>query len=292
MSSVGLDAMSSARIQLHLDIHEPIELVDMTLSFQALAMEYRKHINKKAKAKGGKASDDIKLYITKIESNCILAELGSATDILGAMFPALDSINIFLEFMKNMTDRIKYFQGVGKAGSVEASDIPCGKIECDRVADILKAVAENKNGQLGLSVIEYEEKKTDAEVRFSVKLTSDEALQARRGALLSKQALELTSDADHKNVLMYFHQTNIDDPKSKGRTGDKAVVKSLSPGPMPVYFLSEMDREKIRYLIHDKNQNPLKVSFNVDVNVETDKNDKPRFYRVLKVHEIYFDEDE
>ncbi|MCW7552587.1 hypothetical protein NX722_07975 [Endozoicomonas gorgoniicola] len=231
-------------------------------------------------------------YITKIENNCILAELGSATDILGALFPALDSINIFMEFMNNIVDRIKYFRGVGKEGGVEASEVPYTKTECDRAADILKAVADNKDGQLGFSVIEYEEERADAKVKFNIKFTSDEALQARRGALLSKQALEQTSDADHKNVLMYFHQTNIDDPKADGRTGDKAVVKSLSIDPLSVFFLSEMDREKIRYLIHDKNQNPLKVSFNVDVNVETDKNDKPRFYRVSRVHEIYFDDED
>lgn len=36
----------------------------------------------------------------------------------------------------------------------------------------------------------------------------------------------------------------------------------------------------------DPHQNPFKAAFRVDVNVETDRNRIPRFYRVVHIHEV------
>jgi hypothetical protein len=286
--------MSNARIQLHLNIHEPIELVDMTKSFQAIAFQYKKYLVEEARAQNKKIDDsEVKLYITKIESNCILAELGGAIAILGSLFPLMNYTNVFVQFAQNVERTISWCRGVAKAESVDPKGIPYAKGDLDRVAQLTKIASECHGGELGIDVIEYVERETEKEkvVHLSVKYTSEEAYQARKGALVAMQALEYTADADHKNMLMYFYQTNTDEPKANGRTGDKAIIKSLHKKPLPVYFLSELDQQKITYLIHDEEHNPLKISLNVDVNVETDRNDKPIFYRVLRVHEIYPEDD-
>jgi hypothetical protein len=82
-------------------------------------------------------------------------------------------------------------------------------------------VAKNKNGSLGLSMVEYDETTKERSVRARFAFTSEEAHDAQRGALLAQRILDDRGEADHKNVLMYFHQTNIEDPKADGRTGDK-----------------------------------------------------------------------
>ena len=122
--------------------------------------------------------------------------------------------------------------------------------------------------------------------QLKISYTSEEAFTARRGAIKAQKALEYTSDADHKSVLMYFYQTNVDDPKSTGRTGDKAIIRAIRDKPLPVYFVSELDQQKIKYMMADPDTNPFKASFVVDVNVETDRNDIPRIYRIMHVHEI------
>ena len=282
--------MSSARLQIHLNVHEPIELVDMTKSFQAMAFQYKKYLTDEARAQNKKIDDtEVKLYITKIESNCILAELGSAIPILGMLFPLMNSTNVFVQFAQNIDAAVSWCRGVGKAETVDPKEVPYAKGDLDRVAQLTKIASECNGGELGIDVIEYAEQETEAEktVHLSIKYTSEDSYLARKGALVAMQALEHTADADHKNMLMYFYQTNTDEPKATGRTGDKAVIKSLHEKPLPVYFLSELDQQKITYLIHDEEHNPLKISLNVDVNVETDRNDKPIFYRVLHVHEIY-----
>jgi hypothetical protein len=75
-------------------------------------------------------------------------------------------------------------------------------------------------------------------------------------------------------------------PKSDGRTDDKAIINSISPKPLPVHFASQLDAARIADMKADPQQNPFKAAFRVDVNVETDRNQVPRFYRVVHLHEI------
>ena len=49
---------------------------------------------------------------------------------------------------------------------------------------------------------------------------------------------------------------------------------------------NSLDSDKIKSFIHDPDMNPFKASYRVDVNVEVDKNDVPRFFRVMRLHEI------
>lgn len=288
--SIGL---GDSRIRLHFDVHEPIELVELTLSFQAVAREYRSFLVNKVRQEGGRAKDtDIKLYVTKIENNCILAELGSATEIMGAMFQTMDYINIFVDFVKNIENAVNYFKEVGKTGKVDAKEIPYTKRQTQSIVDILKTASKNKNGQLGLEAIEFQTEAPDGEkTHLAVRFTRKDALDATRGALLSSQALEQRGDVEYPSVLMYFHQANIDDPKSEGRTGYRAIIKSISDIDLPVHFVSEIDQDRIKDLVNDPDLNPFKASYRVDVNVEIDRNDKPKFYRVIRLHEVIPDAD-
>jgi hypothetical protein len=280
-------AVSDSRIILHFDIHEPIELMDLTLSFASLAQQYRKFLSDKAKQQSQKINEaDVKLYITKIENNCILAELAGAVNILGSLMPLADYTNTFVEFMKNINNAILYFQAVSKKETVDVKNLPYSKKQCEQMSDFLSVVANNKDGRLGLSVATYEKEEKDIKHKVSFEFKSEEAHEAQKGALIAQAALEHSGAVDHENVLMYFHQTNLENPKAQGRTGDRGVIKSIYSKPLPVYFISDLDRDKVKTFVDDPNMNPFKASYRVDVNVETDRNDRPKFYRVMKLHEI------
>ncbi len=285
--------ISNARIRLHLDVHSPIELIEMTLSFQAIAFEYKDYLKKEFLQQGKLISevDSIKLYITKIENNCILAELTSASIIMGQLFSGMNNINIFVDFVTNIKLSINYFIELAKQKTIHPKDILYTKQQCKRYADLLKIAAENKEGQLGISAIDYEDENQEAKIKLTVKFNSDEAFEARKGALLAKEALDHKEDATFKNVLMYFQQTNIDEAKDSGRTGDKAIIKSIYSKELPVYFISEVDQQKINYEKHDPEKNPLKCSYRVDVNVEKDRFNVPKFYRVIQINEVIPPED-
>ena len=110
--------------------------------------------------------------------------------------------------------------------------------------------------------------------------------EARKGALIAKEKFGQRSEADYKKVLMNLYQINTDSPKASGRTSHKVVISSISEKPLPVYFASNMDQDKIRNILNDPKQNPFKLGFVVDVNVENNSDKLPGFYRVLNVIEI------
>ena len=286
-------SVSPARIVLHFNVHEPIELTDLTMSFAALASQYRKHLIDKIRSNGGKTKDvEIKLYITKIENNCILAELAGATDILGALFSVMDYSSIFTEFTTNINTAIQYFKALPSKNSksIKESEIPYTKKECHDLANFLKVVS--KKGELGLSVAEFNKKTETDEILVSFKYTSGEAFEARKGCLLAQDILEYKGEADYYNVLMYFQQTNTDESKKEGRTEEKAVINAITKKPLPVYIVANLDRERVMSNKDDPSMNPLKVSYYVDVNVETDRNDTPKRFRVMKIIDVVADDDD
>ena len=108
--------------------------------------------------------------------------------------------------------------------------------------------------------------------------------------MLAQKVLEYRGASQYPNVLLYFQRTSTDAPKSDGRTDDKAIINAIAPKPLPVHFASPLDAARINDMKADPLQNPFKAAFRVDVNVETDRNHVPRFYRVIHIHEIIPDE--
>lgn len=293
IESFEMDIVAPNRLELHFDIERPVELTDLTLAFNGLARDYRKFLVEHVRTNGGKIKGgEVKLYVTKIESNCILAELAGATPILGAIISMMDYKLIFMDYIAHVRRSVEYFGNIGKLGKVDPQKLDVTKAQCTNFSDFAKIVAENEDGKLGLKSLEYLDDTQERRIHVKAEFSASEILEARRGALIASKALEYRGDADHKEVLMYFHQTNLDDAKAKGVTGDKAVVASISDKPLPVHFISDLDRDRVRDLKDDEGTNPLKLELRVDVNVEKNRNDVPRFYRVLHVHEIIQDEED
>ncbi len=286
-------SVSDARILLHFDIHEPIELTELTLSFGSLAKQYRKHLTDELRSQGKKVKDinDIKLYITKIENNCILAELAGAVDVLGTLVSVANYTEIFVKFIENVDKAIGFFRALSKRDvkSIKAEEIEYSKKQCEDVAQFLQVAS--KKGKLGLSVAEYSNETEDKKIRIKFEYKSDEVFEAQKGALLAQSILEEKSDADYKDVLMYFYQANIDKSKADGKTTERAIIKAISGKDLPIFIISEIDRDRVMSLKDDPKMNPFKASYRVDVNVETDRNNIPKFYRVVSIKEIIPGED-
>lgn len=286
------EGFSYDRIEIHFDVHQPIELTEMTLAFLALGRDYKKFLNDKVRLEGGKISDDdVKLYITKIESNCILAELAGASSIVGAYFSILDYQNIFIEYVRNFSSTVQYFVGLSKKENPTAADIECTKAGAQAIADVMAVVANNNEGNFRLRARAGSETPEGHKVHAEIEISSKEAAQARRGALIAQKVLDYRGGAEYQNVLMYFQRTSTNIAKSDGRTDDKAVIASISSKPLPVYFASTLDQERINDLKDDPSANPFKAAYRVDVNVEVNQKGVPRFYRVLHLHEILPDDD-
>ncbi|WP_324751177.1 hypothetical protein SH591_07465 [Sphingomonas sp. LY54] len=290
---MAVSGLSKDRIEIHFDVHEPVELTEMTLAFQGLSRDYKRFLKEKVQNEGGKIGDeDIKLYITKIESNCILAEFAGASSIVGAYFSLLDYQNIFIEYVKHFDVVTSYFKTLAGRKDLRSADIECTKAGAQAIESVMALVAKTKKGRFALRARAGSETGSGHKVYAEVELSSNDAAEVQRGALIAQKVLDYRGDADHKNVLMYFQRTSTDDAKAQGRTDDKAIIRSISEKPLPVHFASQLDQERINDLKSDPKANPFKAAYRVDVNVETDRKGIARFYRVVHLHEILPEEED
>jgi len=281
-----MPTIDNARLELHFNVHDPIELVDLTLAFGSIAREYKTFLSQEAKKAGKKLSDgDVKLYITKIENNCILAELAAAYPVLDQIFGAAQNVSKFIEFTGQVDKALQFFKNF-RSGDKN----PYSKSQCKNFSDLTALVAKNKDGELGLSVIEHSDESLERIVKTKLTFTSEESHQAQKGAIEAIRDMEATTEAEHTNVLLNFYQANRSEPKADGKTGLLAIVSSINPKELPVHFISELDREKIMYLLNDPHTNPLTVECRVDVSVERNINKVPRFYRVIRLKEVLSEE--
>jgi hypothetical protein len=272
-------------------VHEPVELVEMTLAFQGLGYEYLSYIKTLSQENQIKNTNDVKLYITKIESNCILAEMAPALPLLGSLAPILSDVNTVVDFIKNVGETIQWLISLRSKEPLTASDVPYTKKHISNVKDIVSMVGKANNANLGLKAIKYSEESHQDKISLEISFSSKDCQEAEKGAILAIQALEVREKADKENVLMYFYQTNTDDPKSFGRTGDKAIIGSITQEPLNVYILAEIDKQRVRHVLDDKSHNPLLTGFIVDVNIEKDRKGRPRVYRVVAVHDVIYGDD-
>lgn len=288
------EGFSEARIEIHFDVRRPIELVTLTLALQSMARDYRRFMNDDARSRGTKIADeDVKLYVTKVESGSILAELASATPVIGAFFSIMDYQSVFAQYVTNFGTIAEYCRGLLKRTDLKPADIEITKAGAQAIADVMAVVAENHDGNLRLSAVRAgAESASGDRVYAEVLFTSEEAAEVQRGAMLAQKVLEYRGDADYENVLLYFQRTSTDSAKTDGRTDDKAVINTISPKPLPVHFASPLDAARVNDMKADPHQNPFKSAFRVDVNVETDRNHVPRFYRVVHIHEVIADEED
>ncbi len=286
------DSFGLARLEVEFGVKKPVELIQLTLALQGFARDYRRYANDAISEQGGKVADeDVRLYVTEVRNGSVIAELASASQVLGAFLPLIDTAPLFANYIQFFASSVLYFRELAQKSEVRTSDISTTRAVAQSISDIMAVVAEQRGGALRLRAKLKGKDAKGATVTAEIEISSDEAAEAQRGALIAQKVLDYRGGAQHENVLLYFQRTSTDAPKADGRTDDKAIIQSISPKPLRVHFSSRLDAARINDMKADPKQNPFKAAFRVDVNVETDRNQVPRFYRVLHIHEVIFDDE-
>lgn len=93
---------SDDRIIISMDPGGPIALDDMTESFSALARYYERHF---------RTADELppKLYVTRLESGSVIAEIAPYAMLLGSAIYTLDASIIVSDFSKRLRNGITAF---------------------------------------------------------------------------------------------------------------------------------------------------------------------------------------
>jgi hypothetical protein len=285
---------SPDRIILDLDPGGPVELTDLTGSFAALARMYERH----HRAEGEPAAP--RLYVTRLESGSVLAEIVPYAVLLGAVVYTMDCSMIVTDFTRRLRAGIKAFADAGTPHVAKPSDPdPAPTIEdAADIREFVRPLTGKKGARLGIKHARFA--KTRGDQQIVAEYTFDEA-ELNRAAINIDDALakgkaplqlEAVEDAEEveiegpitKEVMLFFEQASRRPGREKGRTGDRGIIPDIHSKSLPVYFRKSIQDLKDKMIRGEVN--PLtNYAFVVDVHVQR-VDGKPKGYIVTEVHEV------
>ncbi len=285
--------ISDLRLVIHFKIEKPVELAELSRSFLSVADLYESSLSKSMKEKG--KDNNIGLYVSKIENNCFLMELGplfvAAYEVISqelqTVEPDADKIErlkALLKFSRDISPIIRKFMDIVDNRSSFKLGIKITKTITIAVSNLLSFLETSDDGELDIKTINYEKNK-DGEETIIAKFSNEDLKKAKKGVDIVLGLFKKTSKEPHEKVLLRFTQANSDKPARKDHTNFRGIIKKIGKTNLPV-FMSESDSKNIQKRISDKTLNPFAASFRVDVNVKKNRNDKPQSYEITKLHEI------
>lgn len=278
---------SADRMIIRLDPGGPIDLAGLGASFAALARIYARH-------HGETADEDAapRLFISKLENGSVIAEIVPYVVILGQAVQFADSAMVVSDFTKRIGRAIRAFSGDTPA--VEALPSLPSKEDSRDLREFMKPVTGRIGAELKIAHARFErtdgDKRTLIEYAFTedalnrAALTIDAELNAPEGVLLD-EAPDDNSTSPMNEVMLFLQQASRAAGKEAGRTADRAIVPTVSPKALPVYFQKDAGDLKSQMI----DDNALKSTFIVDIDVQK-IGGEPRGYMVTHVHRTIIDE--
>ena len=262
-----------ARIVLTLDTERPIEINDFVSAFTSLSNQYQKFV----RASYPNVSPDFDIYVAEIRPGSIVADLIAwASSTLAPVGHDLQR-QIIQQFMRYMGARLTpYFRSGGRLSEATKSDL-------GDFIGVVQAIATDPHATSKIEAAIYEDK--HKKILAAVKFDTSQARVATKEIAGHLIELEHKTASGHERVLMVFVQSNIKDTGLGKRTGERAVIESISDKDLPVIYASELAEQRIKHEIREADENVFKRGFVVDVNVE-DRNGRPVAYRVTHVHQV------
>lgn len=268
------------RAVIILDHEGPFPLEDLSAAFAALARIYHRNLE----AGHGDRSVHPKLYVSRLRSGSIEAEIVPLLMIMAGVVPYMDSALIIRDFTKWVGLRIGIMSGQDKASTTSSLS--------REDAEDLKEFIRPLSGQRGASLKIKHAKllKRDGEREFIAEYDFNENEINRATVNLDKQIELISEEVEIKpnqkfypEVLMIWHQASREPGRQKGRTGDRAIIAEISDKPIQVYFPKQTNDLKRR--MAQEEPHPFSKGYIVDVYADI-IDDRPRLYRVVALHEV------
>jgi hypothetical protein len=271
------------RAVIYLNGDGPIALEDMTDSFAALARIYGRHFEKSSGEKSPK------LYISRLQSGSIEAEIVPLLMIVGATVPYMDGAIVVRDFTRWVATHVRVFAGWGTDESATAASPPTlSRDDAHDLREFIKPICGKKAAELGVKHARF--RKTDGEREIIAEYDFEEGAINRAHVNLGKfieaeadKEKEGSSQRRYAEVLMRWHQASAEAGKEKGRTGDRALIDAITEKPLPVYFPSQ-SQDLIRRMAQDE-PHIFKKGYIVDVMVDLVEGE-PKLYRIMTLHGV------
>lgn len=247
-----------ADLKIELLNRRPVELLDLTASFNGLGQEYLRYIQAEHPED---AASDVRLYVQEIRPGSILASLAA---ISPQLMQGVSYANSVVSFAKHLKGAYDHLTGIKDLPKVDLS-----KPALQNLAQIVEPVAKDAGSQLNIGTV-------NGNVVFNINSQEANAAQNTINRLLRQ---EPPSSTIHEKVLLYWYQARAE---AGNRAGDKGIIESISPEPVRV--ICATDDVKRQMVLSAAN--PFKEAFVVDVVVETMRA-KPALYKIIRLHDRF-----
>lgn len=265
---------------IRLDPGGPIDMAGLGASFAALARMYERQ-------SGAASSEDDtpRLFISKLSNGSVIAEIVPYAVMMGQAVPYMQSAMVVAQFTNRVGKALKAL--AGEADPAKAA--PPSAEDARDIKEFVKPLLARKGANLQIKHARFEKRAADAETVIEYRFEEQEL---NRAAITIDQLLEAPEVAvelappttqNLSEVTLFFDQAGRGAGKLSGRTGDKAVVPSISPKPLPTYFKADAD---LKSQMVQGDANPLNdAMFVVDVEVQY-VGGEPKGYLVEHLHRI------
>jgi hypothetical protein len=238
-----------------------------------------------------------RLYVTRLESGSIIAEIAPYAVILGGLVATMGEANTIGEFARRLWSSIKVFSDPAALSSATDLEVLPSESDVTDIRAFLRPLTGKPNAALRIRHARYEKRDGD---RHTVLEYAFEEAELNRAAVNIDEALSnggkilrLTADgvddsdsqAMLREAMLIFEQASRKPGKERGRTGDRGVVPDVSSKALPVYFRHSFQSLKDQMVRGDAN--PLtNNAFVVDVFVMRSAEGEPKAYYVTNVHRV------
>ncbi len=251
------NGLGEDRIIVHYDARDAIDIEDLSGSLTALARQYRR--TWRLDGRRGPYSD-LRLLVTKVESGSIVYEIAAGLIILRQVYSAADYILVFDGLVKRIGQILNHYaKGEERPDDLNTSD-------ARDIRDLIRPLTGRNGASLHIKRARIRKTTPECEILGEYEFDGSEIQKAEEAIAAELEGKKKKTTSTHRNAFMYWHQTNRDEGKDSDRTGDLAVVPSISHEPLPALFPSETASLKREMM--ETRENPFNLGFFVDVNAK------------------------
>lgn len=239
-------------IFIRIETKQAVKLDDFTNGLKAIEAQYADFI----KAQYEKVNEEeTHLYIQELGKGSLIAEL---VPFVPPILQAANGVNTVVTFMTHLKKIMDPFldRKTSTAVTKDASDK-----DLENVLKTVQTIAKDAKGNITISARHAnKELQTATEIVF----TSEQATQTASVIEAEQKERSKKKQEQFSNQLMIFNQTTLNDPKADKKSGDKAMIPTISPLSASVSYMSELAASRIKSEIKKDRRNPYLKGFLVD----------------------------
>ncbi|WVT72609.1 hypothetical protein QM996_13960 [Sinorhizobium chiapasense] len=241
---------------------KPIELVDLTTSFTALAESFRDFANSKTE---DPHPNNLRLYVKEIRSGSVIADLITVAEQAQWI---MEHAEVFAGFVANTNELVNYFLGRDS----DKRNEPTTR-QAKQIAQFVEPVAKDFGSQLNMNVMDGAT--VHVHQHFHINGVEANAVQNGVNRFLGPRlpASQVLSDQ-----LMILEQVKN---SASAKSGDRGIIEAIHSKPVRLQFSSEDAKRRVL----DLQENPLQCIFQVNVEVRS-VGGRPALYRIIEVTDV------